>query len=48
MQCMRLSSRANKEYPTGDIVNLIAVDVENAKQAVIYSNALWGAPLTVS
>ncbi|XP_028968919.1 multidrug resistance-associated protein 1-like [Galendromus occidentalis] len=46
-KCLRLSSKSSKEYPTGDIVSLITIDVDIIQWAMIQSNYAWGAPVSV-
>lgn len=45
---MRLSSRAKRDYTLGEIVNLMAVDVQRLMDSVLYFNLVWTAPVQVS
>ena len=45
---LRLSSSARKDYTSGDIVNLIAVDCSKIEEAVMFLNFMWATPLQMA
>ena len=38
---------ARKDYTSGDIVNLIAVDCSKIEEAVTFLNQIWAIPLQI-
>ncbi|OQR67441.1 multidrug resistance-associated protein 1-like [Tropilaelaps mercedesae] len=46
-KALRLSSKSTKEFSTGDIINLISVDLENIMWCATMSVSLWGSPINV-
>ncbi|GAB6030102.1 Multidrug resistance-associated protein 1 [Chamberlinius hualienensis] len=47
-KALRLSNSARKRYTLGDIVNLMAVDVQRLADVAIYFNLIWTAPVQIS
>ena len=47
-QALRLSSSAKRDYTLGEIVNLMAVDVQRMMDVVLYVNLAWTAPIQLS
>lgn len=47
-KALRLSSSAKRDYTLGEIVNLMAVDVQRVMDSVLYFNLVWTAPVQFS
>ncbi|XP_022702909.1 multidrug resistance-associated protein 1-like isoform X1 [Varroa jacobsoni] len=46
-KALRLSSKSSKEFSTGDIINLVSVDLENVMWSTTMSVCLWGSPINM-
>ncbi|OQR77107.1 multidrug resistance-associated protein 1-like [Tropilaelaps mercedesae] len=46
-KALRLSSKSTKEFSTGDVINLVSVDLQNVMRCVMLSVSLWGSPINV-
>lgn len=44
---LRLSNQSREEFPSGDIINRVAVDIERLQSLAQFGHQLWSAPLQI-